>query len=138
MQALLHNRQQIVHGHKFVFWQHSAGFNLRQVQQLARELAERLGFRDNFTEQAVLALAVQVGHVAHCVGDQADGSDGRAQLMRDVGDKITPRPAQALQLSKVVHQQHGAVFACSTGKRHIGVMRLPINLQLPVGRCASC
>ena len=96
-----------------------AGVQPREAQQIAHQPlhAERVA-GDGLEE------ATAVGRVGHVVEERldvaADGGQRRTQLMRDVGDEVTPDPIGPPQFGDVVQDEDGAAPSRGGNRRAAG------------------
>ena len=88
-----------------------ARFQLRKRQQIRGDVVQADGVRlDDFEEAAIVFLVFQRPFQQR-FGVTADGGERRAQLMRNVGDKIPADALQALEVGDVVQDGNGAARA---------------------------
>ncbi len=87
---------------------HPPGFDQRQVVHLAGQLSQRVNLAADLIQQSIPPGAIVQTAGAQRIDQQPDGGQRRAQLVRDVGHEIAPRPPQALQFADIAQQKQSA------------------------------
>ncbi len=99
--------------------QRTAGLDPRQVEQLLDHLDEVVGLdldlADPVAHPGRDRLAGAVSFADEGLGQQADGGQRRAQLVRQVVDELGPDPLEATELGDVLHDQPDALDRRSPG-----------------------